>query len=711
MPLEAEFAARYDDCRAADFDAVDLVRRPVDTHVQRRRPAYLGPLRHLDLLAELGAAVTCQMDAERSARGAGRRILGDTARRCKHPRLPARPRTREAVDAYGRETTERTEIGLERSHLSLAAELEEDMVRPQVVDLDRQLRAHPEQLLQLLRLREQLPVRDRLLHAAEDDASSFALECYRDDAGAGLEVDLSELQGRSEDERGSEHGMSGKWQLGRGREDPDPRVATGLGRQDEHGLGDVHLTRELLHGLVVNAAPMGEDGELITGERDVCEDVRDDVAKGGRHRPILYDDRVARRLLLLVAAVAALSGSAPAIAVVSGEHSLLVIRATWGPKPFATEDVKAVLDKVDAFFRTSSFGRVSFTSTVTPWVRAYDSAPACNPLNIAYPADDAAKAAGYDPSGYDRIIYLFPKNECAWAGSRYGKRALLNGTLTVANTAHELGHTFGLPHAQAWSCDPRPCGVVNYGDPYDTMGSGIGDFDSYEKWLLGWITRVTHASKPALYTLAPIEAPSAQAQGLIVTTTRNRYWFEVRRDPARDATGALLMQGGLLVHAGPSPTIAPGLSSYGGLSNALILDPVGRGRPWLQAGDRFGEPGAFRIEVLQKTGSSHRLRFAWTDKTPPKRPSIVFPGTHVRRWTDTQVTWRDSNERGSGIAEYRMSIDGAPAVSVTQSIYPELNAARIADLPRGTHTISIVAVDRAGNRSRPAIRRFVVGSS
>ncbi len=38
-----------------------------------------------------------------------------------------------------------------------------------------------------------------------------------------------------------------------------------------------------------------------------------------------------------------------------------MIRATWGPKPFATEEVKEVLDKVDAFFRASSFGRVSLT--------------------------------------------------------------------------------------------------------------------------------------------------------------------------------------------------------------------------------------------------------------------------------------------------------------------------------------------------------------
>jgi hypothetical protein len=75
------------------------------------------------------------------------------------------------------------------------------------------------------------------------------------------------------------------------------------------------------------------------------------------------------------------------------------------------------------------------------------------------------------------------------------------------------------------------------------------------------------------------------------------------------------------------------------------------------------------------------------------------------------VTWQDSTEQGSGIAEYRMSIDGAPAVSITQSIYPELNAARIADLRRGAHTITIVAIDRAGNRSLPTIRRFLVGSS
>ena len=178
-----------------------------------------------------------------------------------------------------------------------------------------------------------------------------------------------------------------------------------------------------------------------------------------------------------------------------------------GPQALRHGGRQGVLDKVDAFFRASSFGRVSFTSTVTPWVRAYDALPrATRSISRTPPTTPRARpATTRRPTTGSSIS--FPRNECAWAGSRWGKRALLNGTLTVANTAHELGHTFGLPHAQAWSCAPRPCGVVNYGDPYDTMGSGTGDFDSYEKWLLGWITRVTHPSQPAVYTLAPIEAP------------------------------------------------------------------------------------------------------------------------------------------------------------------------------------------------------------
>ena len=97
---------------------------------------------------------------------------------------------------------------------------------------------------------------------------------------AGLEPDLDQLQRPAEHERRAERRVAGERQLDARREDPDPRVAAGLGRQHEDRLGEVHLARERLHLLVVEAARVGEDRELVPGERRVGEDVGDDVAKG-----------------------------------------------------------------------------------------------------------------------------------------------------------------------------------------------------------------------------------------------------------------------------------------------------------------------------------------------------------------------------------------------------------------------------------------------
>ena len=62
-------------------------------------------------------------------------------------------------------------------------------------------------------------------------------------------------------------------------EDPDPDVATGLGREHEHRLAEPDLERERLHRLVVQPARVGEDGELVSRQGRVREDVGDDVAE------------------------------------------------------------------------------------------------------------------------------------------------------------------------------------------------------------------------------------------------------------------------------------------------------------------------------------------------------------------------------------------------------------------------------------------------
>ena len=119
-------------------------------------------------------------------------------------------------------------------------------------------------------------------HPAEDDQLPVALDADRDDAGAGLEPELAELQRRGQHERRPEDGMPRERELERRREDADPSVSLTLRRVDVDGLREVDLSREGLQLLLGDLTRVGEDGQLVPRERDVGEDVRDDEAEG-RH--------------------------------------------------------------------------------------------------------------------------------------------------------------------------------------------------------------------------------------------------------------------------------------------------------------------------------------------------------------------------------------------------------------------------------------------
>src|SRR5581483_5945627 len=178
--------------------------------------------------------------------------------------------------------------GLHRRDLGLRPERDVHMLEAVVVDLDRQLRARdPERLEQLLLALERRHRRDRLLHPAEHDARPLALQLHRNDAAARLEPDHLELERPGEDEGRTEDRVPRELDLDSRREDPDPRVRAAGAGVDEDGLGEVDLARELLQALLRDRARVGEDGELIAGERGVREDVDDVEAEGRRHGPTL----------------------------------------------------------------------------------------------------------------------------------------------------------------------------------------------------------------------------------------------------------------------------------------------------------------------------------------------------------------------------------------------------------------------------------------
>ena len=162
--------------------------------------------------------------------------------------------------------------------MSRVEELDVHEHRTVAVDLDRQSgRLEAERGQQFDRPVEQLPRRDRLLHAAEYDLPVGALELDRDPSRPRLEHHGLGSQGGAYRERGAEHGMAGEGKLLGRSEDAYPGVAVTFGRQHKNGLGEVHLPGEALHVLSAEGPAVEEHAELVALEGASSEDVHHQV--------------------------------------------------------------------------------------------------------------------------------------------------------------------------------------------------------------------------------------------------------------------------------------------------------------------------------------------------------------------------------------------------------------------------------------------------
>ena len=412
------------------------------------------------------------------------------------------------------------------------------------------------------------------------------------------------------------------------------------------------------------------------------------------------------RRLVPVALVALSLAVVPAAQPAYGGHVLgpqriLVALVTWGPQPLARGDVQTIVfDQVDAFYRSMSYGKVSLTGTVTPWLRAFDGPVHCNLPLVRSSGLAAAAASGYDPAKFDRVVFVHPEQDCPWSGVTQAATVFLNGVVTTHLVAHELGHSFGLGHANLTDCKRHGCGALEYGDPYDTMGIGSGDFSAKAKFDLGWLTNVSRAARNGVYRLAPIERPSKLPQALVLTTANDQYWIEYRGRPAQNDDGQQIAGAGVIIRVSPSPD----LNDFGstGIPNLLLSNPDGRHRPDLAHGDRFVDAGAFRLTVLQASDGRARLRFRWTDATAPRTPRFTAALVGGR----VQVTLDSVHESGSGVLRYDITLDRRAPLSVRTDATDE--PVQIGKPLPGTHTVKVVVFDRAGNRSPAAVHRLRV---
>jgi hypothetical protein len=405
--------------------------------------------------------------------------------------------------------------------------------------------------------------------------------------------------------------------------------------------------------------------------------------------------------LLLAAAVAVPSAHSAFGERTLGPQRILVALLTWGPEPFARDDVRRIVfDEVDAFYRRMSYGKVSLVGDVTPWLAAFPGPAGCNLPTVRAAGRDALRLAGYNPAAYDRVVYVHPTVGCPWSGVTQAADVFLNGAVTTHLVAHELGHSFGLAHANLTDCRRHGCGALEYGDPYDTMGTGDGDFSAQAKVGLGWLTRVTRVKKSGTYTLAAIERTSTLPQAFVATTANDQYWIEYRGEPARGDDGRVVADAGVIVRVNPSPDLSDSDSSS--IPNLLLSNPAGALRPYMTQGERFVDTGVFTLRVVSLQGNRVRLQFKWTDATAPRAPRFTAALVGGR----LQVTLDGVREAGSGVAGYEVTLDNRAPLSVGTDV----NDAPVVvgrPLP-GTHTVKLVVYDRAGNRSAPVVRRLRV---
>jgi hypothetical protein len=312
--------------------------------------------------------------------------------------------------------------------------------------------------------------------------------------------------------------------------------------------------------------------------------------------------RVARVALfafvVLISAVVLQSAGA----VATGEQRVLVVLATSGARPYSVAEVERTMRAADGFLRAASLGQVRLHVDVTPWLAAFTADPGCGATNrglaaVVQPARFGADRAGYDTSDYDNVVYAIAGSHCGFQGASFGHEVMLSSRPTVGLVVHELGHAFGLGHAQASSCAVArlSCGLYDTGDPFSPMGSGTLDFSAYEKVVLGWLRPQPRITSAQHYLLAPPTIKTTSAQALLVETAQGTWWIEYRSQPFR---GLLLR----LVDGTP-------IKSPFARSSVFIRNPTGAGRPWIARGESYRIPGSFRVALVHAGAARAEVAF------------------------------------------------------------------------------------------------------
>ena len=346
-----------------------------------------------------------------------------------------------------------------------------------------------------------------------------------------------------------------------------------------------------------------------------------------------------------------------------GVHTLVVLPVYWtAPDSATVTTLQGAATRTAEYWSEQSGGRIAVQTEVRGWAQISDPG-GCNTTTLRTRAL-AAHGITQFPANQHVVVYFPNQPSCGgWAGmaSLGGGDIWVNGWTQTDVWAHELGHNFGLGHANRATCTSGAarvsltlpisgCTVTEYADRADVMGIALtmatGNLNTAMADFLGLATVVRPV--PGVTTvvdLQPLASVNA-VRSVAVPVAGGTVYVDFRPATGRDVR--MPAWAGVQVHLRTPAS--------GGVPVTYLLDMVpGTVTPFtspaLPAGAAWAIPGTTQILSVTRVGATATVSVG---PTAVASPGVAAYVTRVyfdlfRRDVDPVglATWSDALATGT----------------------------------------------------------------